>query len=108
MSKISLDVSDGLQRKWCQTIESFNEFCVIGTRFVWQCKSACVGWVCNVGSLELCSIQNESLNDTQNGYGTWGIIVHPFACALGPDFILMVDNDQLRRATMVRGFQGHE
>ena len=57
VSKISLDVTDGRQRECCQTIESFNGLCVIGTQFVWQTKSACVWWVCNVGSLELCSIQ---------------------------------------------------
>ena len=35
--------------------------CVIGTRFVYQTTAACVGWICNVGSLELYSIQNGSL-----------------------------------------------
>ena len=34
VSKISLDVSDGRQREWYQTIESFNGLCVVGTRFV--------------------------------------------------------------------------
>ena len=29
----------------------------------------------------------------QYGYGTLRIIVHPFAGELGPEFILMVDND---------------
>ena len=53
-----------------------------------------MGRVCNVGSLELYSIQNESLTDMQYGYGTLGMIVHPFAGAWGPDGILMVDNDQ--------------
>ena len=67
-----------------------------------------MGWVCNVGSLELYSIQNWSLTDTQYGYGTLGIIVHPFACALGPEFIFMVDHDQLRKATRVRGLLGRE
>ena len=103
MSKISLDVSDGRQREWCQTIESFNERCVVGTRFVWQTKSACVGWLCYVGSLELCSIQNRSLTGMQYGYGTLGIIVHPFSGALYLEFILLVDNDQFRRARGVRG-----
>ena len=56
VSKISLDVSDGRQRELCQATESFNGLCVIGTRFVWQTKSACVEWVCSVGSLELYSI----------------------------------------------------
>ena len=53
-------VSDGRQRELCQAIESFNGLCFLGTRFVWQTKSACVGWACNVGSLELYSIQNGS------------------------------------------------
>ena len=70
MTEISLDVSDGRQREWCQTMESFNGLCVIGTRFVWQTKSACVGWACNVGSMELYSIQNGSLTDMQYGCGT--------------------------------------
>ena len=65
-----------------------------------------MGWVCNVGSLELYSIQNGSQTDMQYGYGTLGIIVHPFAGAWDPGFILMVDNDQLRRARGVRGFLG--
>ena len=30
----------------------------------------------------------------QYGYGTLGISFHPFAGALGPEFILMVDKDQ--------------
>ena len=42
------------------------------------------------------------------GYGTLGIIVHPFAGAWGPEFSLMVDNDQLRRTRGVRGFFGRE
>ena len=58
--------------------------------------------------LELYSTQNGSLTDMQYGYGALGIIVHPFAGALGPEFILMVDNDQLRRARGVRGFIGRE
>ena len=79
-------------------------FCVVGTRFVWQ---ICLcGWVCNVDSLEPYSIQNRSLTGMQYGYGTLGVIVHPFAGALGPEFILMVDNDQLRRTREVRGFLG--
>ena len=35
--------------------------------------------------MELYSIQNGSLTDRQYGYGTLGIIVHPFAGALGPE-----------------------
>ena len=90
MSKISLDVSDGRQRELYQTIESFNGLCVTRKGFVWHNKSACVGWVCNVGSLELYSIQNGSLTDMQYGYGTLGIIVHPFAGLYwGPEFILI-------------------
>ena len=51
-----------------------------------------MGWVCNVGSLELYSIQNGSLTDMQYGYGTLGIIVHPFAGLYwGPEFNLKVD-----------------
>ena len=75
MSKTSLDVSDGRHRQF----KSFNGLCVVGTRFVWQTKSACVGWVCNVGS-----------------YGTLGFIVRPFTGALGPELILMVDDHLLR------------
>ena len=56
-----------------------------------------MGWVCNIGSLELYSIQKGSLTG-----------VHPFAGVLCPEFILMVDNDQLRRARVVRGFHGRE
>ena len=66
-------------------------------------KSVCVEWVCNVGSLKLYSIQNGSLTGMQYGYGTSGIIVHPFAGALGPEFILMVDNDQFRRVEWLDG-----
>ena len=54
--------------------------------FVWQTKSACVEWVCNV--------QNGSLTGMQYGYGTLGVSVHPFAGALVPEFILTVDNDK--------------
>ena len=108
MSKSSLDVSDGRQREWCETIERFNGLCVVATRFVWQTKSACVGWVCNVGSLELYSIENGSLTGMQYLFGTLDIIAHPFAGALGPESILMVDNNQLRRARGVRGLLGHE
>ena len=61
-----------------------------------------MGWVCNVSSLELYSIQNGSQTDMQYGYGTLGIIVHPFAGAWGPVFILMVDIDHLRRTRGVR------
>ena len=50
-----------------------------------------MGWVCNDGSLELYSIQKGSLTGMQYGYGTLGISVHPFAGAMGPEFILMVD-----------------
>ena len=64
-----------------------------------------MGWVFNVGSLELFSTQNGSLTGTLYGYGTLGIIVHPFAGALGPELILIVDNDQLRGA---RGAHGRE
>ena len=39
---------------------------------------------------------------------TMDIIVHQFAGTLGPEFILMVDKDQLRRARGVRGFIGRE
>ena len=46
--------------------------------------------VCNGGSLEPHNVQNGSLTGMQCGYGTLGIIVHPFAGALGPEFILMV------------------
>ena len=60
------------------------------------------------GSLELYSIQKGSLTGMQYGYGSLGIIVYPFAGALDPEFILMVDNDQLRRARRVRGFLGGE
>ena len=48
-------------------------------------KSACVGWVCNVGSLELYSIQNGSLT----GMDLWVSLF-----ILGPKIIFMVDNDQ--------------
>ena len=51
-----------------------NGLCVVGTKFVLQTKSACVGWVCNVGSLELYSIQNRLLTGMQYGYDTLGII----------------------------------
>ena len=61
-------------------------------------------WVCNVGSLEMYSIQNGSLTDMQHGFGTLGIIVHPFPGAWGPDFILMVNND--RRDREVKEFLG--
>ena len=44
----------------------------------------------------------------QYGYGTFGISVHPFAGARGPEFILMVFNDKLRRAKGVRGLLGRE
>ena len=37
-----------------------------------------------------------------------GIIVHPFAGVWGPEFILMIDNDQLRRTRGVRVFLGCE
>ena len=68
-----------------------------------------MGWVYNVGFLELYSVQNGSLTDMQYGYRTFlGIIVHPFAGSLGPEFILMVDNDQLKRARRVRRFHGRE
>ena len=63
-----------------------------------------MGWVCNVCFLELYSIQNGSLTDMQCGYETLDIIVHPFAGEWGPEFILMVDNDQLRRDRGVIGF----
>ena len=66
-----------------------------------QTKSACVGLVCNIGSLELYNIQKGSLTGMQYGYGPLGIIVHPFAGAL-------VDNYQLRRARGVRGFVGRK
>ena len=52
----------------------------------------------------LYSIQNGSLT----GYGTMGIVVHRFAGTLGAEFILMVDNDQLRRGRGVREFLGRE
>ena len=39
----------------------------------------------------------------QYGYGTLGIIVHPFAGALDPELILMVDDDQLRRLEGLEG-----
>ena len=54
----------------------------------WQTKSACVGGVCYVGSLEQYSIQNWSLTGMQYGYGTLGNIVHllNFAGALGLKF----------------------
>ena len=68
----------------------------------------CGGWVCNVDSLELYNIHNGSLTGMQYEYGTLGIIVHPFSGALGPEFIFMVDNDQLRRVRGVRGFLGCE
>ena len=41
-------------------------------------------------------------------YGNLGIIVHPFAGALGPEFILTVDSDRLRRARWVKMFIGRE
>ena len=37
-----------------------------------------------------------------------GIIVYPFAGTLDPEFILLVDNDQLRMDRRVIGFFGHE
>ena len=58
-----------------------------------------MGWVCNVGSLELYSIQNGSPT---------GMIVHQFAGTLGREFILMVDKDQVRRAREVKWFIGRE
>ena len=67
-----------------------------------------MGWVFNVGYLDLYSSQNRSLTGMQYGYGTLGIIFHPFAGALGPEFILMVNNDLLRRDILVRGFLGRE
>ena len=57
-----------------------------------------MGWVCNVGSLEPYSAQKGSLTNMQYGYRVLGIYVHPFAGSLGPEFILMADNHQLRRA----------
>ena len=44
----------------------------------------------------------------QYGYGTLGIIVHPFAGVFCPEFILMFDNDQLQRAERVERFLGRE
>ena len=73
-----------------------------------QTKSACVGWKCDVGSLELYSIQNGSLTYMQYGYGTLGIVVYPFAGALGPEFILTVDYDRLRRTRGICWFLGRE
>ena len=61
----------------------------------------------NVGSLELDIIQNGSLTDMQHAYGILNI-VHPFAGALDPEFILMFEYDQLRRARGVGGFLGRE
>ena len=48
-----------------------------------------MGWVCNVGSLKLYSVQNGSLTDMQYGYRDLGIIVYPLAGSLGPEFILI-------------------
>ena len=48
-------------------------------------------------------VQNGSLTGVQYGYGTLGIIVHPFAGALDPELILMVDDDQLRRLEGLEG-----
>ena len=62
-----------------------------------------MGWVCSVGSSELYNIQNRSMTGMQYGYGTLG-----FAGTLGPEFILMVDNDQLRRTRGVRRFLRRE
>ena len=61
-------------------------------------------------SLELYSIQNGSLTDMQYVYGSYGIIESIcWRMGRGPDFILMVDNDQLRRAISgFRGFLGRE
>ena len=42
------------------------------------------------------------MTDMQYGYGILGIILHPFAGALGPAFILTVDSDKLRRAEGVK------
>ena len=86
------------------------DFVLLEQDLLWQIKSACVGWIFYVGSLELCRIKNWSLAGMQYGYGTLGNIVRPlnFAGALGPKFILMVDNDQLRRARGVRGFLGRD
>ena len=42
----------------------------------------------------LYSIQNGSLSGMQYGYGSFGKIVHPFAGALGPECISLVDIDQ--------------
>ena len=60
--------------------------------------------------LVLLSLQysERSLTDMQYGYETLGIIVNPFAGVLNPEFILMVDNDQLRRARGVRKLLGCE
>ena len=44
----------------------------------------------------------------QYGYGIFGIILHPFAGALGPVFILTVDSDKLRSAGGVKRFLGRE
>ena len=65
-----------------------------------------MGWVSTVGFLELYSIQNGLLTGMQFRYGALGIIVHPYASALDPEFILIIENDQLRKARGVRGFLG--
>ena len=52
----------------------------------WQCVSLQQGVICKLSAVSRSGLQYE--------YGTLGIIFHPFVGALGPEFILMGDNDQ--------------
>ena len=68
---------------------------------MWGVHVMLVLWSCTVfrtGRRLICNTDIELL----------GIIVHPFAGEWGTEFILMIDNDQLRRTRGVRIFLGRE
>ena len=69
---------------------------VVGTQYVWQILLVWGGYAIFVHWS--CTVSRPGCTIFFYGYGTFGIIVHPFAGALGPAFMLMVDNNQLRRA----------